>query len=367
MKKPWWQHEVTIAWALILFFPLGLLLMWIYAPWRKGFKWLWTAVFVIISTIVIATPSGKGDDPSAEVSEVGVATEPAVSDARSTAAYLWATAASEPETPTPNATATAQYLKPIVTPGPPLRIASYLKTLAAAAGDMQSRYVQATATQQAQEQLSRYLEGVATQQAQEQLSRYLEGVATSEAERAAEETRQAEPPQPSTTDVYYKPRAPGIRYMLNSLTGLMWETPSIAKVWTEVPWCGLWGFTTGCLSSAADATLQALEDTDRFWISDPAAGIPAMEELMIVACTNDIGVGSTHCDPVALLMVNNMQAVGIQMSEDEVYSDNKWIFCQGERSAIRLEIWDKLDNKGCLLRCGSLTVLPEGLMGCVNE
>jgi hypothetical protein len=45
VKRPWWQHEAAIAWALILFFPLGLWLMWKHAPWRPAVKWGWTAAF----------------------------------------------------------------------------------------------------------------------------------------------------------------------------------------------------------------------------------------------------------------------------------------------------------------------------------
>jgi len=185
MKKPWWQQEVTIAWAMLLVFPLGTLLVWLYAPWRNQVKWVWTGFAVLMALVILGIAAavvdeeGKSSSPtSAQRQPTAQATAP---EAVSTPVYVEATATAEPETPTPNATATAQYPKPVVTPGPPLRIASYLKALAtAAAGDMQSRYVQATATQQAQEQLSRYLEGVAT----------------SEANRAAKETSQAEPTTP---------------------------------------------------------------------------------------------------------------------------------------------------------------------------
>lgn len=53
-RKPWWQHEASIAWALILFFPLGLLLMWKYAPWRNRFKWGWTIALPLLTLFILA-------------------------------------------------------------------------------------------------------------------------------------------------------------------------------------------------------------------------------------------------------------------------------------------------------------------------
>jgi hypothetical protein len=60
MRKPWWQHEATIAWALILFFPLGIFMMWRYAPWRGRFKWLWTAAAAIVALLIVAGAAGGG-------------------------------------------------------------------------------------------------------------------------------------------------------------------------------------------------------------------------------------------------------------------------------------------------------------------
>jgi len=63
LGRPWWQQEVSIAWALILFFPVGLWLMWRYAPWRRQFKWIWTIatpiaiLFVALSIVAASIPS----------------------------------------------------------------------------------------------------------------------------------------------------------------------------------------------------------------------------------------------------------------------------------------------------------------------
>jgi len=61
MKKPWWQHEAAIAWALILFFPLGIFMMWRYAPWRNRFKWLWTTAGAIVVLLVVAGAVGGSE------------------------------------------------------------------------------------------------------------------------------------------------------------------------------------------------------------------------------------------------------------------------------------------------------------------
>ncbi len=51
--RPWWGTEMAIAWALILFFPLGLALMWRYATWRRGVKWAWTLAGVVVALAII--------------------------------------------------------------------------------------------------------------------------------------------------------------------------------------------------------------------------------------------------------------------------------------------------------------------------
>lgn len=45
--KPFWQTDAFIVLALVVFWPIGLFLMWKYTPWRKWVKGLLTAFFLI--------------------------------------------------------------------------------------------------------------------------------------------------------------------------------------------------------------------------------------------------------------------------------------------------------------------------------
>jgi len=75
MTKPWWQSQIVIIAALILFFPLGLGLMWLYAPWRLGFKWGWTGFFGIMTVLaIIGSVTGSGNSEKTEVDVVAEAT-----------------------------------------------------------------------------------------------------------------------------------------------------------------------------------------------------------------------------------------------------------------------------------------------------
>jgi hypothetical protein len=52
IKKKWYQKTVSIIALLILFFPVGLFLMWKYATWSKTVKWVVTAIvgfFVLVN------------------------------------------------------------------------------------------------------------------------------------------------------------------------------------------------------------------------------------------------------------------------------------------------------------------------------
>jgi len=47
LTKPFWQTDVFVVLALVLFWPIGLILMWKYTPWRKWVKGLLTIFFFI--------------------------------------------------------------------------------------------------------------------------------------------------------------------------------------------------------------------------------------------------------------------------------------------------------------------------------
>lgn len=58
MKKKLYKSNWFIILMLILFFPLGLVLMWAFADWRKLIKWIVTATIVLLGiiSITIETP-----------------------------------------------------------------------------------------------------------------------------------------------------------------------------------------------------------------------------------------------------------------------------------------------------------------------
>jgi glucan phosphoethanolaminetransferase (alkaline phosphatase superfamily) len=69
--QPIWKSQVVIAVLIVLFFPLGLFLMWRYAPWRSVFKWLWTIlVLLIFVTVFVRPPSDEPDNSSGYVTPV---------------------------------------------------------------------------------------------------------------------------------------------------------------------------------------------------------------------------------------------------------------------------------------------------------
>ncbi len=64
-QSAWWQRDSAIAWALILFPPVGLYLMWKHAAWRSRFKWLWTAAVPLVWLVIVASAFGeKPEDDS---------------------------------------------------------------------------------------------------------------------------------------------------------------------------------------------------------------------------------------------------------------------------------------------------------------
>jgi len=123
MKKPWWQHEAVIAWAMILFLPLGILMMWLYAPWRNRFKWLWTGVFVFVPalTVVLAmNGSSKGGIESQAVPETNVVEATPTLDATQIA-YIGIVATQRAEQATSSAVSARETIaaRPTNTPIPP--------------------------------------------------------------------------------------------------------------------------------------------------------------------------------------------------------------------------------------------------------
>jgi hypothetical protein len=50
-QKKWYQRSGGIVLLLFLFFPAGLYLMWRYATWNKGVKWIVTGIFAFLVLI----------------------------------------------------------------------------------------------------------------------------------------------------------------------------------------------------------------------------------------------------------------------------------------------------------------------------
>ncbi|MEX0924422.1 MAG: hypothetical protein WDZ82_00560 [Candidatus Paceibacterota bacterium] len=61
-NKKWYQKPVGIIALLVLFFPVGLYLMWKYAEWDRNVKWVVTGGVLVV--IMIGTVAGEVDEQS---------------------------------------------------------------------------------------------------------------------------------------------------------------------------------------------------------------------------------------------------------------------------------------------------------------
>jgi hypothetical protein len=304
VKRPWWQQGVAIAWAMILVFPLGILLMWLYAPWRGRFKWIWTGVAAFAALVIIgaAIPSEEKDS-SATVSPLVSATQEAPASAAPAAAT------SEPGTPTPDATIVAGY-------------------------------VEAVATQQAEQQIAQYVQAVATQQAEQQMARYIDGIATSTAEQAAMATREAaaQPPPPVSTpaaspsgitEIWQKCR------LCPSGFGLTTDLTYIAMDLVD----SLQYIVTKQLHpSAAIIVIYVTQDTQREMFGSAPVGMP--------------GKWGDHF-PVAAILVDPFVEPPWDYIEPSL--DNKAVLCWATDQFLSGYIYMALKDPGCLLGLGSST------------
>lgn len=57
MDKKWYKNPIVIIALLVLFFPVGLFLMWKYANWNKAVKWVITGVFALL--VISSATSSK--------------------------------------------------------------------------------------------------------------------------------------------------------------------------------------------------------------------------------------------------------------------------------------------------------------------
>lgn len=77
-KKKWYQTTGGIIALLILFFPVGLFLMWKHATWNKTTKWIVTGIFAFFILIGAVTPDStpSTSDSQESVTSVNKETEP---------------------------------------------------------------------------------------------------------------------------------------------------------------------------------------------------------------------------------------------------------------------------------------------------
>lgn len=59
--KKWYQKTGWIIALLILFFPVGLFLMWKYTDWKKPVKWIVTVFILIFALVGLASPSSLSE------------------------------------------------------------------------------------------------------------------------------------------------------------------------------------------------------------------------------------------------------------------------------------------------------------------
>jgi hypothetical protein len=68
-KKRWYQRSGWIIFFLIIFFPVGLYLMWKHAVWTNRTKWIITGVVAVFALIRFASPAEESTTPVASDSE----------------------------------------------------------------------------------------------------------------------------------------------------------------------------------------------------------------------------------------------------------------------------------------------------------
>lgn len=77
MKKKWYKQNITVIISLLIFFPVGLFLMWRHTEWKKRNKIIITAIFALLLII----PSGTDTDTSSQNdTEVVAESEPQSND-----------------------------------------------------------------------------------------------------------------------------------------------------------------------------------------------------------------------------------------------------------------------------------------------
>lgn len=78
-NKKWYQRAIGIILLLVLFFPVGLFLMWKYANWSPRVKWVITGIFIFILFIgMIRGNKPSQDNAKPETVKVEASAEPTI-------------------------------------------------------------------------------------------------------------------------------------------------------------------------------------------------------------------------------------------------------------------------------------------------
>ena len=65
-SRPWWQRDGYIFWVLLLFFPVGVFLMWKYARWPMWGKLLSTGLAVLVGLMILGPTAGDENTDGGE-------------------------------------------------------------------------------------------------------------------------------------------------------------------------------------------------------------------------------------------------------------------------------------------------------------
>ena len=74
MEGKWYQKPVSIVLLIILFFPVGLYLMWKYSKWSPKVKWVISGIFALLLLINMAT-SDSNKENNAETKQTSSQSE----------------------------------------------------------------------------------------------------------------------------------------------------------------------------------------------------------------------------------------------------------------------------------------------------
>lgn len=121
---PWYWQNWFVILALIVVFPVGLVLMWTRRPrWSTGVRWVTSAVVLAVAVPVIASaaayqpPVGGAEQSAPSVSESGSTNTPTTTPSPTPAATA-TPVPTPPPTPTPTATPVPTAV-PVAPPPPP--------------------------------------------------------------------------------------------------------------------------------------------------------------------------------------------------------------------------------------------------------